>query len=106
MGEISEAGVHARGLTLATAAGAEIAAPSAGTIVYAGSFRGYGEIAIIDHGGGWTTTITNLGSLLVRVGDRVRPRQTIGRAPAREPTVTVELRRNGKPFPIAPLVIL
>jgi septal ring factor EnvC (AmiA/AmiB activator) len=107
MGEISDAGVHARGLTLATAAGAEVAAPSAGRVVHAGPFRGYGEIVILDHGGGWTSTVTNLRSLAVRVGDKVRPRQTIGRATAAgDPRITVELRRNGKPFPIAPLVAL
>ncbi|HEY0150332.1 MAG TPA: peptidoglycan DD-metalloendopeptidase family protein [Allosphingosinicella sp.] len=106
MGEISDAGVHARGLTFATAAGAEVVAPSAGRVVYAGAFRGYGEVVIIDHGGGWTTTLTNLASLSVRVGDRVQPRQAIGQAAGREPRVTVELRRNGKPFPIAPLVAL
>jgi septal ring factor EnvC (AmiA/AmiB activator) len=107
MGEISDAGVHARGLTLATAPGAEVAAPSAGRVAHAGPFRGYGEIVILDHGGGWTSTVTNLASLAVRVGDRVQPRQAIGRAAAAgDPRVTVELRRNGKPFPIAPLVAL
>jgi septal ring factor EnvC (AmiA/AmiB activator) len=107
MGEISDAGVHARGLTLSTAPGAEVAAPSAGRVVHAGPFRGYGEIVILDHGGGWTSTVTNLASLSVSVGDRVQPRQALGRAGAgRDPRVTVELRRNGKPFPIAPLVAL
>jgi septal ring factor EnvC (AmiA/AmiB activator) len=106
MGEISDAGVHARGLTLATAPGAEVAAPSAGRVVFAGPFRGYGQIVILDHGGGWTSTVTNLSSLTVRVGEQVRPRQAIGQAAATDPRVTVELRRNGKPFPIAPLVAL
>jgi septal ring factor EnvC (AmiA/AmiB activator) len=106
MGEISDAGVHARGITLATAPGAQVAAPAAGRVVHARSLRGYGEIVIIDHGGGWTSTITNLASLAVRLGERVSPRQTLGRAGAAEPRVTVELRRNGKPFPIAPLVAL
>jgi septal ring factor EnvC (AmiA/AmiB activator) len=106
MGEISDAGVHARGLILAPAPQAEVRAPRAGRIVYAGPFRGYGEIVIIDHGAGWTTTLTNLGSRSVEVGDRVRPRQVVGRAGASEARVGVELRRNGKPFPIAPLVAL
>ena len=106
MGEISDAGVHARGLTLATAAGAEVTAPSGGRVVYAGAFPGYGEIVILDHGGGWTSTITNLASLAVAKGQQVRPRQLLGRAASRDPRVTVELRRNGKPFPIAPLVAL
>jgi septal ring factor EnvC (AmiA/AmiB activator) len=73
-------------------------------VAYAGPFPGYGEILIIVHGGGWTTTITRLASLEVKLGDVVRASQYLGRAEARNPNVGVELRRNGRPFPIAPLV--
>jgi septal ring factor EnvC (AmiA/AmiB activator) len=101
-GEISDAGVHARGLTFATAAGAQAVAPRSGRIAYAAPLRGYGEVVIIDHGGGWTTTLTNLAGLAVRRGDRVRARQPLGRAAAGE--VTVELRKDGRPFPITLLL--
>ena len=105
MGEISDAGIHARGLTFVTRAGAPVVAPTGGRIAYAGQFRGYGQIVIIDHGKGWTSAITDLGELSVAVGDRVRMGQAIGRAAgAGEPEVTVELRRNGRPFPITPLI--
>ena len=103
MGEISDAGIHARGVTVETAAAAEVVAPSAGTIVYAGPFRGYGAVVIIDHGGGLSTTITDLASLAVKRGDRVRIGQSLGRAAA-QAKVRLELRRNGQPVPIAPLV--
>jgi septal ring factor EnvC (AmiA/AmiB activator) len=103
MGEISDAGVHARGLTFETRPGGEVIAPASGRVAYAGRFRGYGEIVIIDHGSGWTSTLTDLSSLSVRPGDTVRMRQPIGRSSGR---VGVELRRNGRPFPIAPLVAL
>jgi septal ring factor EnvC (AmiA/AmiB activator) len=106
MGEISDAGVHARGLTFAVASGAAVVAPSRGKIAYAGTFRGYGRIVIIDHGGGWTTAITNLASLDVRVGDSVAMGAPLGRAGSGEPQVMVELRRAGRPFPIAPLIAL
>lgn len=101
-GEISDAGVHARGLTFAAAAGAEAVAPRAGRIAYAAPYRGYGEVVIIDHGGGWTTTMTNLARLAVRRGDRVRARQRLGRTGAGQ--VTVELRKDGRPFPITLLL--
>ena len=106
MGEISDAGVHARGLTFATAANAEVVAPARGRIVYAGRFRGYGRIVIIDHGSGWTTAITNLGALAVKVGDNVSMGAPLGRAGGGEPRIMVELRRGGRPFPIAPLIAL
>ncbi|HEX8241656.1 MAG TPA: peptidoglycan DD-metalloendopeptidase family protein [Allosphingosinicella sp.] len=101
-GEISDAGVHARGLTFATSAGAQAVAPRSGRIAYAAPHRGYGEVVIIDHGGGWTTTLTNLAGLAVKRGDQVRARQPIGRAGAGQ--VTVELRKDGRPFPITLLL--
>ncbi|HYJ81852.1 MAG TPA: peptidoglycan DD-metalloendopeptidase family protein [Allosphingosinicella sp.] len=101
-GEISDAGVHARGLTFATAAGAQAVAPRSGRIVFAARHRGYGEVVIIDHGGGWTTTVTDLAALAVGRGDRVRARQPIGRAGSNQ--VTVELRKDGRPFPITLLL--
>ncbi|MGZ8284694.1 MAG: murein hydrolase activator EnvC family protein [Allosphingosinicella sp.] len=101
-GEISDAGVHARGLTFAAAAGAEAVAPRSGRIAYAARYRGYGEVVIIDHGGGWTTTITNLAGLEVKRGDRVQARQPLGRTGPGE--VTVELRKDGRPFPITLLL--
>jgi murein hydrolase activator len=101
-GEISDAGVHARGLTFEPAAGARAVAPRAGRVAYAERYRGYGEVVIIDHGGGWTTTMTNLSGLAVKRGDRVRARQPLGRTGAGE--VTVELRKDGRPFPITLLL--
>jgi septal ring factor EnvC (AmiA/AmiB activator) len=104
MGEISDAGVHARGLTFAAAAGSPVVAPAQGRVVYAGRFRGYGEIVIIDHGGGWVSTLTNLASLEVKRGDRLAMGAPLGRAGRAETPVTIELRHNGRPFPIAPLL--
>lgn len=97
-GEISDAGVHARGLTIATAAGTPAVAPRPGRIVHAGPVRGYGDVVIVDHGGGWTTTITDLAGLAVKRGDRVRARQPLGRTAGDD--VNVELRKDGRPVPI------
>ena len=107
LGEVSAAGVRARGLTLATRPRAQVVAPTAGRIAYAGPFRGYGLIVVVDHGRGWTSLLTNLASLDVRVGDTVGQGAPIGRAGdargATRPTVTVELRRGGAPVDIARL---
>jgi septal ring factor EnvC (AmiA/AmiB activator) len=106
MGEISEAGVHARGLTLAVQPSAAAVAPRAGRVVYAGRFRGYGAIVIIDHGRGWTSVVTDLAAAEVAVGQAVRMGDVIGRAGRENPSVSAELRRNGRPHPIAPLLRL
>jgi septal ring factor EnvC (AmiA/AmiB activator) len=104
MGELSDAGVHARGLTFETRANSPVVAPRAGRVAYAGLFRGYGRIVIIEHGNGWTTLITNLGALQAKRGDAVAAGASIGRTGRGEARVTVELRRQGRPFPIAPLI--
>lgn len=105
LGELSDTGVRARGLTLATAPGAEIVAPTAGRVIYAGRFRRYGNIVIVDHGGGWTSLIAGLDTMLVKVGDPLSQGSTIGRAPRRDaPRVTIELRRQGRPVDLAQLL--
>ena len=105
MGELSATGVRARGLTLATAVNTRAVAPAAGRIVYAGPFRGYGGVIIIDHGEGWTSLVAGLGGIAVRVGDQVVQGQLIGRAwKSGEPRVTVELRRRGQPMDLAQLL--
>lgn len=103
LGEISETGVRARGLTIATRSGAQVVAPTSGRILFAGPFRGYGNIVVIDHGLGWTTLLTSLAALNVKVGDTVDPGSPVGRAGADRPTITVELRRRGTPVDIAKL---
>jgi septal ring factor EnvC (AmiA/AmiB activator) len=104
VGEISDAGVHARGLTFATEPGAEIVAPADGRIIHAGRFRSYGEVLIIDHGRGWHSVITDLASTSVTLGQVVRRGALLGRAGTDDPRVTVELRRAGRPIAIAPLL--
>ncbi|MCX8476419.1 MAG: peptidoglycan DD-metalloendopeptidase family protein [Sphingomonas sp.] len=105
LGELSATGVRARGLTLATTPNARTIAPAAGRVVYAGPFRAYGGVVIIDHGEGWTTLVAGLGGLAVRVGDQVAQGQVIGRAWANgDPRVTVELRRRGQPMDLAQLL--
>lgn len=105
LGELSDTGVRARGLTLATAPGAEIVAPTAGRVIYAGRFRRYGNIVIVDHGGGWTSLIAGLDTMLVKVGDPLSQGSTIGRAPRRDaPRITIELRRQGRPVDLAQLL--
>ncbi len=104
MGEVSGTGVRARGLTIATRPAAQAIAPNNGRIVFAGPYRGFGSIVIIDHGAGWTTLITGLAALDVAVGDAVVQGSPIGRAGAADPKIMVELRRGNRPIDIAHLV--
>ena len=104
VGEISDGGVHARGVTLETRGGAEVIAPAAGRIVYAAPFRRYGTVVIIDHGQGWMSVVTGLATLGVRQGQTVTRGAQIGAAGEGTPRITVELRRNGRPVPFAQMI--
>lgn len=92
------------GVTLAPAAAAQIVAPAAGRIAFAGDYRGYGRIVIIDHDGGWTSLITNLGRLDVAVAAKVVQGSPLGLAGPGRPTVTIELRKDG--VPVNPLTLI
>ena len=104
LGENSADGNRSRGLTIRVAPGAQIIAPAAGRIAYAGSFRSFGRIIIIDHGHGWSSLITNLSAIEARVGDDVEQGAPLGRAGPDNPRIIVELRRNGQPMDIGALV--
>jgi septal ring factor EnvC (AmiA/AmiB activator) len=103
-GEISDSGVRARGVTLIVPPGAAVVAPAAGTIAFSKRFRRYGRVVILDHGGGWTTAITGLAASVGPVGAQVAAGTVIGRAPAGESPVTVELRRHGVPVDLAAML--
>ena len=104
LGELSGAGVRERGMTLATRPDALIVAPGGGRIAFAGPYRGYGNIVIIDHGKGWTTLITQVSALDVRTADNVAQGGPLGRAGKLRPTVTVELRYRNQPVDIGSIL--
>lgn len=104
LGDVDATGTRARGVTIAAAGGAQVVAPAAGRIVYAGNFRSFGRIVIIDHGGGWTSLITNMIAVSGTVGETVAQGAPIGRAGPGRPRITVELRRAGQPVDIATLI--
>ncbi|GGO92238.1 murein hydrolase activator EnvC family protein [Stakelama pacifica] len=105
LGELSPAGVRSRGLTFAVKPGARVIAPAAGRARYAGRFRAFGTILILDHGDGWTTLITGLDQLWPVRGDWVQQGQALGNAPqSGSPHITVELRRGGQPVDMTALM--
>lgn len=88
---------RSRGLTLMTRANAQAVAPAPGRVAYAGPYRGYGRIVIIEHDGGWTSLVTGLARLDVGVGRRVVAGSPLGVTGPGRPQVLVELRREGEP---------
>ena len=86
-----------RGIMLGASSGAQAIAPGAGRIAFAGPYRGYGTIVIIDHGNGWTSLVTGLAQLEVRVGQDVLAGSPIGAAGPVRPVISLEIRHQGQP---------
>jgi septal ring factor EnvC (AmiA/AmiB activator) len=97
-------GLPSTGLTLVPVAGAQVVAPGRGRIAFAGPYRGFGRIVIIEHGGGWTSLVTGLDRADVAVGDSVIGGSPLGLAGRANTPVTIELRRDG--MPVNPLQFL
>jgi len=92
-----DSGIASTGLTLAPAPGAQVVAPGRGRVAFAGEYRGFGRIVIIEHAGGWTSLVTGLQRVNVAVGDNVIGGSPLGMADGAAQAVTIELRRDGKP---------
>ena len=89
------------GVLIAANEGTEIHAVSKGRVVFADWFRGYGLLAIIDHGNGFMTLYAFNQSLYKAVGDYVAPGDiiaTVGKSGGRSRAgLYFGIRRKGKP---------
>ncbi|NNM77003.1 peptidoglycan DD-metalloendopeptidase family protein [Sphingomonas sp. ID1715] len=101
-GEPLPSGARARGVSIAARPGALVVAPAAGRIAFAGLFRNYGAIAIIDHGGGQVSLVTGLAANIARIGDVVGAGTPLGRAASGG--ITIEFRQDGRAVDFTPLV--
>jgi len=104
LGEVNESGVRSRGVTIAARPGGQVVAPAPGRVGFAGDYRGYGKIVIIDHGGGWVSLLTGMIALSVGVGDTLDAGAPVGRAGSDDSRITVELRRGGRPVDIVAMI--
>jgi septal ring factor EnvC (AmiA/AmiB activator) len=82
--------VH-QGVTIAAPSGTDVSAVADGTVIFAGAFRSYGEVEIVDHGGGFFSVYGQLGALEKKKGDEVREGEALARSSGR---VYLELRRG------------
>jgi septal ring factor EnvC (AmiA/AmiB activator) len=104
-GSKTEGGGHFKGADIRTAPAATVVAPFEGKIVYAGPFRSYGRLLIIEHGGGYHTLLAGLARLDVATGVWVlagEPVGVMGRPAGAAPVLYIELRKNGEPFDPSP----
>lgn len=102
--ELNTTGYRERGVRIALADNLRVVAPAAGTVSFAGRYRSYGQIVIIEHGNGWNSLITNLGSTQVKKGQAVAQGTALGSAKADAPEIGIELRKNGRVMDIATIL--
>jgi septal ring factor EnvC (AmiA/AmiB activator) len=108
------AGGLEKGISLATRPGAQVTTPCDGWVVYAGPFRSYGQLLILNAGGGYHVLIAGMERISVNIGQFVltgEPVATMGTrsqvasilaANASQPVLYVEFRKDGTPIDPGP----
>lgn len=103
-----------RGQSIATRPGASVTAPADGWVVYSGPFRTYGQLLILNAGGGYHVVLAGMDRITVDLGQFVlagEPLGVMGDAPppaaavatgSRQPVLYVEFRKDGSTFDPAP----
>lgn len=108
------AGGVEKGISLATRPGAQVTTPCDGWVVYAGPFRSYGQLLILNAGGGYHVLIAGMERISVNIGQFVltgEPVATMGTTSqvasilatnASQPVLYIEFRKDGTPIDPGP----
>ena len=96
-GSVDRSGARSEGLAIRAGGGAQVVTPAAGRVAFAGPFRGYGRIVIIEHPDGWTSLVTGLARTDVSVGEQLTEGAPLGVAPPEGGAIGFELRLGGRP---------
>ncbi len=100
-GQATESGMTQKGISIKTRDGARVVAPYDGLVVFAGLFRGYGQILILEHGEGYHTLLAGLTRIDTVLGQWLATGEPVGlmeKEDREAPVLYVELRRNGQPI--------
>lgn len=91
-----------KGVEFSAKMGEPVRAVAPGRVRFAGWFRGYGKIVILDHGAGYFTVSGQLSQIRVQVGHQIKSGQilgTVGQTGSLEgPGLYFEVRRGGAPL--------
>ena len=103
-----------KGISLATRPAAQVTTPCDGWVVYAGPFRSYGQLLILNAGGGYHVLIAGMERISVNIGQFVltgEPVATMGKTSqvasilatnASQPVLYIEFRKDGTPIDPGP----
>ena len=103
-----------KGVSIATRAGAQVTAPADGWVVYAGTFRSYGQLLILNVGGGYHVLLAGMDRISVDLGQFVltgEPVAVMGNGShiaailatgSSQPVLYIEFRKDGVPVDPGP----
>ena len=103
-----------KGLSIATRSGAQVTAPADGWVVYAGAFRSYGQLLILNVGGGYHVLLAGMDRISVDLGQFVltgEPVAVMGSGShiaailatgSSQPVLYIEFRKDGVPVDPGP----
>jgi septal ring factor EnvC (AmiA/AmiB activator) len=90
-----------KGLSISASAGSDIKAIYDGSVIFSDYFKGYGNMIIIDHGGGYFSLYAHAAKILKKVGTEVARNETVATVgdtdSSRGPMLYFEIRHQGKP---------
>ncbi len=104
-GEPLVGGGASLGIRIEVRAGAQVIAPREGSVVFAGPFRSYGQLLIVQHAGGYHTLLAGFSRIDAVVGQWVGAGEPVGSVAmaADGPTLLyVEIRRDSEPIDPVP----
>ena len=93
-------GLVSKGITIATRSGALVVSPHYGRVAFAGPFRGYGQLLIIEHGERYHTLISGLGRIDAVLGQVVSISEPVGMMGSPGdvlPRLYLEIRHDDRP---------
>jgi len=99
--EVKKDGSISQGVEFETAPEAQIVAPLDGQVLFRGPFRGYGQILLMEHRGGYHPLLSGLGRIDVVEGQWLLTGEPVGitESPKEgKAHLYMEVRRNGRPF--------
>ena len=98
-GEETSKGVTSKGISISTRPQAQVISPYDGAVIFAGPFRGYGKLIIIDHGEGYMSLLAGMNSIDCDVGQMLLAGEPVGVMPNDgDSHLYVELRKGNKPI--------
>ncbi|MDO9309093.1 MAG: peptidoglycan DD-metalloendopeptidase family protein [Deltaproteobacteria bacterium] len=90
-----------KGLSISAGSGADIKAIYEGSVIFADYFKGFGNMIIVDHGGGYFSLYAHASRLTKKVGANVSRNETIASVgdvdSTKGPILYFEIRHQGKP---------